>query len=233
MGSGNSGHPITGTISIANLYGAESRNINFSAFAASTVFTVPANVNRLYCVVAGGGGGGGVGASRGGDMPGYFSGGDGGAGGLALGYLAVSPGADIVVTVGAGGGSATNGGSSSFSTLSAGGGTRGTNANGVSGTNGTNGAAGVGTGGNIANSNSSTTIWSTNLPTWTPTLVTNTAAFTNIANQTYAINTSGGAVAWTSAGTGRPGRGGNGGGGSVLTPVTGIGGVGGAVIILY
>lgn len=115
---------------------------NISVFNANGTFVVPANVTRLWVEVYGGGGGG-------------MSGG-GGAGGVAMGYKSVNPGQSIPVTVGAGGASTydsgnscyigSNGGTTSFSTLSATGGTKGYG--GCAGVTGT-GIGGVGAGGSL------------------------------------------------------------------------------------
>lgn len=99
---------------------------NGQAFTASGTFVVPAGVTRLKVKLVGGGGGG----AGGGGVNG-FSGGGGAAGGYAEGYLAVTPGASITATVGAGasaGGGTTGGtgGTTSFSSISATGGGGGT-----------------------------------------------------------------------------------------------------------
>lgn len=114
---------------------------NVSVFNASGTFSVPVGVTRLWVEVYGGGGGG-------------MSGG-GGAGGVAMGFKDVPSGTtSYPVTVGAGGLSTydssnscyigSNGGATSFSTLSATGGTKGYgNCAGVVGS----GLGGVGSGG--------------------------------------------------------------------------------------
>jgi len=111
-------------------------------FTASGTWTCPAGVTEVeYLVIAGGGGAGGR------------QGGGGGAGGFRAGTgFSVTPGADYVITVGAGGagGSAaslgspgTNGQNSIFSTItSAGGGGGGhTNTSGLSGGSGGGGGS--------------------------------------------------------------------------------------------
>lgn len=236
MGSGNSGVPTTGTISFSNLYGVETKNANFTAYNASGSFTVPAGVTRLYVLVAAGGGGGGGGNRTGGDAPASYSGGNGGSGGLSVGYITVTPGSVITATVGAagaGGGTAGNGasgGSSSFSTLSATGGIRGT---GGFTSPGVNGADGTGSGGNIANTSVAASNWSTLLSPWPATLITGSSGMTTIVNQTYTGSaTTQGAVTWSSTGSAQPGQGGLGGVPTVL-PVPGYGGIGGAVVVMY
>lgn len=120
---------------------------NLSVFSANGTFVVPANVTRVWVEVYGGGGSGTAGDA-------------GGAGGVAMGYLNVTPGQSIPVTVGAGGiatydGSfgcylGTNGGTSSFSTISATGGSKGKGSCSGSGvTSYGGGLGGVGSGGSI------------------------------------------------------------------------------------
>lgn len=104
-------------------------------FTSSGTFTVPSNVTKVYVEVWGGGGGssGNAGSS-------------GAGGGYAAGYLAVTPGAGVAVTVGAAGTAGASGsgagagGTSSISTVSATGGAAG---------NGGPGAGGVGSGGTL------------------------------------------------------------------------------------
>lgn len=116
------------------------------AFTGSGSFTVPADVSRVYVKCIGGGGGGGCKA--------YTSayGGGGGGGGLTEGYVAVTPGQVIAITVGAGGasgfaGSGGVGGTSSFGPyMSAPGGTGG---KGYGYVNATGGFSGFGVGGQI------------------------------------------------------------------------------------
>ncbi len=116
-------------------------------FTANTSWTVPAGVNEVEVLVVGGGGGGG-----------WAGGGGGGAGGvLYRPNFAVSPGASITVTVGAGGAGTTdanrasNGSNSVFDTLIAiGGGGGGTHTAGGSGQNGADGGSGGGASMNYA-----------------------------------------------------------------------------------
>lgn len=86
--------------------------------AGSYQWTVPAGVNRVFCRVWGAGGGGGAGKTN------TNSGGGGAGGGYDEAWLAVTPGATIAVTVGAGGAGAvsdghagTSGGNSVCGTL--------------------------------------------------------------------------------------------------------------------
>jgi hypothetical protein len=90
-------------------------------FGASGTFVVPNGVTQVKVTVIGGGGAGG--ASPGGTYPG----GGGGAGGQAIGIVSgLTPGAGIAVTVPAGAGTGSNGGTASFgSYLSATGGVAG------------------------------------------------------------------------------------------------------------
>jgi len=68
---------------------------SFSAAGPSS-FTVPAGVNKVYVRVVGGGGGGGGGGPD-------WAGGGGGAGAYAEGWVTVTPGQSIPVTIGGGG----------------------------------------------------------------------------------------------------------------------------------
>ncbi len=89
-------------------------------FDRSGTFTVPAGITRLY-VEAWGGGGGGTGSTIG--AANYrYSGSGGGGGGFSKGYITVTPGSSINVTVGAGGGPTLAGGNSSVEGIVAGGG---------------------------------------------------------------------------------------------------------------
>jgi glycine rich protein len=122
---------------------------NFVAFQASGTFVVPANITKVYFELWGGGGGGGAtsGAST--------AGGGGGGGGHVRGTTAVTPGASVPITVGAGGLSAVfpnpggNGGTSSFGAIASalgggGGGSAGPGA--ASALYGTNGSGGTASG---------------------------------------------------------------------------------------
>lgn len=92
-------------------------------FNEDGTFIVPGGVSRIVVELWGGGGKGGAGGSgnvllsvHGAD------GGGGGGGGYAKGILNVTPGQELAVTVGAGGGIAANGGTSSIGSISATGG---------------------------------------------------------------------------------------------------------------
>jgi hypothetical protein len=124
--------------------------LGVATFATTSTWTVPAGVTRVQATVIGGGGGGSnclpTVAAPGSDLS---SGGGGGAGGLAKGIYTVVPGAVIPITIGAGGTSQANGGTTSFSSFCSAGGGGGSafqSANTSAG-----GAGGVGVGGNILN----------------------------------------------------------------------------------
>lgn len=111
----------------------------FELFTASGTFNAPAGFTQAFAIVIGGGGGGAGWDNTAGSSPGGF-------GGVAAGIVAIS--GAMTVTVG-GGGTGTNanadgtdGGGSSFATLTATGGVRGRN-NGVA----PSGQAGTGSGG--------------------------------------------------------------------------------------
>lgn len=119
-------------------------NVVFAA-AGVTPWVIPAGVFRVRVTVIGGGGGGGkrTGSASSG------AGGGGGGGGVSEGFVTVTPGASINVTVGAGGAGATvantagtNGGASSFGIA-----VTATGGNGGGITGGGNG--GVGSGGDL------------------------------------------------------------------------------------
>lgn len=101
---------------------------SYQDFTASGTFTVPDYVTKVYVQVIGGGGGGGASMNSGVQT-------GGAAGGQAEGWVSVTPGALITVTIGAGGNgsaisadNATAGAASSFgSSVVAGGGARGRN----------------------------------------------------------------------------------------------------------
>lgn len=120
---------------------------NISVYNANSTFVVPSGVTRLWVEVYGGGGSGTAGDA-------------GGAGGVAMGFKDVIPGQSIPVTVGAGGIATydssfgcylgTNGGTSSFSTLSAAGGSKGKGScSGSGSTSFGGGLGGIGSGGVI------------------------------------------------------------------------------------
>jgi PKD repeat protein len=122
-------------------------NVTSYTTVGTTSWTVPAGVTSVeYLVVAGGGGGAGsrTFANKGGS-------GGGGAGGLITGILAVTPGASLTVTVGAGGAGGAaginngiNGGNSVFSTITSTGGGYGAVGNNVATSGGTGGSGGGG-----------------------------------------------------------------------------------------
>lgn len=116
----------------------------------TTSWTVPANVWRVFAQVWGGGGAGGGSSAT-------VAGGGGGGGGYSAGWVGVTPGQSIPVTVGAGGapgpatGNGASGGSSSFGAfLSATGGTGGKGSADVNPGNG--GPTGAGSGGSYNSS---------------------------------------------------------------------------------
>lgn len=115
-------------------------------FTSSGTFTVPTGVTSVAVTVQGGGGGGG--ACNGGQTSVTYGGG-GGGGGRALKYVTgLTPGASVTVTVGAAGGSAQAGGTSSFGAyVSATGGAAGQTVN--IGQGGSGGAGGSGQSGDI------------------------------------------------------------------------------------
>jgi len=78
-------------------------------------WSVPAGVSTVHAIVVGGGGGGADCLAT--NINGYASGGGGGAGGYAEGLVKVAGGATMPLTVGAGGGAQTNGGTSTFGSL--------------------------------------------------------------------------------------------------------------------
>lgn len=108
-------------------------------FTSSGTFTVPAGITKVWVSMSGGGGGGSNGYAI--DTLYYWGKGGGGAAAYLAKAVTVTPGADITVTIGAGGtagGPGTAGGTTSFgSLLSCAGGGGGGNAS-----NGSPGAAG-------------------------------------------------------------------------------------------
>lgn len=150
---------IPGTIPMFSAGGGPS---DFEFFTASGTFNVPATVSEVWVFLAGGGGGGG-GVIMGGTDQGVGTSGPGGYGGLSVGYVSVTSGSSISVTVGAGGNGSNgnypgyNGGTSNFGAyMSATGGQGGGDR-----TNPYTGASGTGSGGSILNSNISTGSWAT------------------------------------------------------------------------
>jgi hypothetical protein len=77
-------------------------------FSSPGTFTVPTGKTVLEVTVWGAGGGGGAANAN------STAGGGGGAGGFAKGYVTVTPGASITVTIGSGGAAASSGGTTSF-----------------------------------------------------------------------------------------------------------------------
>lgn len=88
-------------------------------------WTVPDDVSAIEFWMCGGGGGGGIGAGTGSYSG--TGGGGGGGGEIVFGRMAVTAGGSLSYTVGAGGGSATNGGDTTLGTLTAYGGEAGSN----------------------------------------------------------------------------------------------------------
>ncbi|HEX7162146.1 MAG TPA: hypothetical protein VF223_13035 [Trebonia sp.] len=130
---------------------------HMAVFTSSGTFTVPENVTHVrYVLQAPGGGAGGGGGDPGGAASGGSGGGGGGAGEYLDGWVAVTPGESVSVTVGAAGAGApatgdnqngaagTAGGNvvitGSFGTITARGGNRGTGGGASGGAPGTGGA---------------------------------------------------------------------------------------------
>ena len=120
----------------------------YAVFTASTTWTCPAGVTKVYAFVVGAGGGG-----DGLDNTG------GGSGGQAYGYYTVSPGTGYTITVGTAGtgstsGSGTSGNTSSFASFCSATG-------GGAGTSGGGGSNGSGSSGNLRNNTVGTSLQST------------------------------------------------------------------------
>lgn len=115
-------------------------------FTASGTFVVPDGVTTVKVSLIGGGGSGGRCGT--GSM-----GGGGGAGGTAVGWLTVTPGANLSVTVGEGGAGRSSAGNgfagtaSAFETMTANGGARGTGSSNCNATNPPGGVGGTASGG--------------------------------------------------------------------------------------
>jgi len=131
-GTGISVSGATGAVTIANTgvtslngsTGAISLSAGFSnmeVFTSSGSWTVPTAVTKALVYVTGAGG-----SANSATGSGNYSGGGGGAGGTAIGILTVTPGASITATVGVGSANS-NGGNSTFSTLTGNGGTANSN----------------------------------------------------------------------------------------------------------
>jgi hypothetical protein len=131
---------------VSNAVTAAVSGVNIQYFTSSGTFTVPAGITKVRVQLYGGGGSGGFCPAV------IYLGGGGGAGGFGEGVYTVTPGANITVTIGAGGAAGANnsGGNSVFTGfLTCNGGTFGTN--GVSGVSaGTQGTGGSVTGATIA-----------------------------------------------------------------------------------
>jgi hypothetical protein len=140
----------------------------YAIFTASTTWTCPAGVTKVYALVVGGGGGGdGLDETN------------GGVGGQAYGYYTVSPGTGYTITVGTGGignntGNGASGNTSSFASFCS--------ATGGGGANGGDGTNGSGSSGNLRNSNAGTILQNafaqfTGNTTYTNNVTGHTAAF--------------------------------------------------------
>jgi hypothetical protein len=215
--SGNSGKFLT-TNGTAASWGSIVSGINAAdVFASSGNWTCPAGVQKVLVTVIGGGGGGQANYPLG--VSG-FAGKNGGCGGYGVGVLTVTPGTVYTVTVGSGGaggsgnaGLGTDGGTSTFETISATGGNRGT-------------TAAVGANGSCSSVDA--TLRRSNISLAIPFLANGTVVSRGPAAGTAA-------VAWAVTSGFSPGSVGAGGthtSGSV-TAKTGSGGVGGAVLLLY
>jgi hypothetical protein len=173
-------------------------------FTSSGTFTVPATVSSVKVTVIGGGGGGSGNSS--GDV-----GSSGGPGGIAVGYVSVTPAQTISVTVGAGG-AGTNtdlvngsaGGASSFGSV-------------LSATGGGGGVAGVATGSPGTGSGSALNT----------ALMSSTSSWGRRGEGTGATAP----IAFSLGSVLPPGSSGSGEGGSSGSPNTASGGVGGAVMV--
>lgn len=142
----SSGQVLTATGTTAATWQAPTglQFTGYQVFTSSGTYNVPAAVSQVFVRLAGAGGGGGGGPA------GSGSSGGGGGGGYSEGWLTVTPGGTVTVTVGTGGASGTTntggtvGGTTTFSTISATGGVGGP----TTGT-GYGGAGGTGSGGGL------------------------------------------------------------------------------------
>lgn len=116
VGAGTSGQVLQSNGASAPTWGTAGGGLTgFEKLTSTQTWTVPAGITKVLVELCGGGGGG----STSNDYT-------GGGGGYAKGMVTVTPGASITATVGAGGsGAGSSGGTSSFSTVSATGGTSG------------------------------------------------------------------------------------------------------------
>jgi hypothetical protein len=128
---------ITGTYGV---YGSG------TAYYSGNTFTVPSGIFSLSLYMVGGGGGGG-----------NYAGGGGGGGQVVQTSVAVTPGQQIGVSLGAGGGQGATGGTTFFGSFQALGGYAGANGSGRSGGNG--GQAGNGNGGGGGSSSAAGSIF--------------------------------------------------------------------------
>lgn len=215
------GVPSTGSpISISQLRGifTQYRVVNY--YAASTTFTVPTGITRIFAIVVGGGGNSGlryaISANDPVTPPTYTgTGGAGGFGGMAIVYQNVTPGAALTVTVGGYGGTssfngmtATGGGTGGNSTQTGGGDLPITYTTGATGANGTSSGTNYVTAPALA-TNVTAATWLSELTTLIPSFVgtmnvSNRSSLTTVSNQT--ANRMSGST-WNSAGSMRPGAG--------------------------
>lgn len=188
---------------------------NIATFAASSTWLCPAGVTSVDIVLVGGGGGGGTGTTN-------NTGPSGGYGALAyVRNMAVTPGTNYTVTLGAGGAANASGGASSFNGVTCGGGVA---AGGASGT--VTGGATVATTGFEWSGVLASYPFSSNIVSGIY-----SAARQDEGLRPNSVNGGGNtALAYTFAGTYSPGSGGQ--GGPAGSSNAG-GGVGGALVILF
>lgn len=210
-------------LSAANLINIPEKKINMEVFTSTGEWTQPAGITQVRVIVVGGGGGGGdVGTSSG-----LGLGGGGGAGGYAEAEVVVS--GNVTVTVGAAGAASGNGGNSSFAgdtTITANGGTAGTDDAGAGG--GQAGGAGGGTTNadlGITGQAGSSSVGSTaGLGYWNPSI----GGSNPLGQGGHPINST------SAVGVAATGHGGGGSGGGASGTTSRIGGVGTVgVVIVY